>query len=166
MKQGQLIYLTGLSGSGKTTLATELQKIIPNSILLDGDIIRSTISTDLGYDKDSKVENIRRNNELINMLYNQGFVIIAAFMASISSERDKIFNTCLNNIKIQLTTPLDECIKRDVKGLYKLTPANLSGVNFKYSGFDNYDIAIDTTNISVYDSISTILDTIKLKDKQ
>jgi adenylylsulfate kinase-like enzyme len=115
---GKLIYITGLSGSGKTTISKELQKLIPNSILLDGDEIRNTINKDIGYDRESKIKNISRNNELISLLYNQGFTIIAAFMASVSSERDKIFTMCNNNVKIQLTTPIDVCIERDPKGLY------------------------------------------------
>lgn len=158
--QGKLIYITGLSGSGKTTLAKELQKHNPSFILLDGDELRHSVNSDLGYDKDSKILNIRRNNQLIELLYNQGFTIIAAFMASISSERDSIFEVCKNNLKIQLTTPLEVCICRDPKGLYKKNLQNFSGINFKYEGFQNPDLELDTSKYSIeecYEIISTKL---------
>jgi adenylylsulfate kinase-like enzyme len=161
--QGKLIYITGLSGSGKTTLAKELQKQNPSFILLDGDELRQSINSDLGYDEDSKILNIRRNNQLIELLYKQGFTIIAAFMASISRERDKVFETCKNNFKIQLTTPLEVCKYRDPKGLYKKNLQNFSGINFKYEGFLNPDLELDTSKFNIeecYEIIST-----KLQDR-
>ena len=66
---GCIIYITGLSGSGKTTIAKRLHQLIPHSILLDGDEIRNTINKDLGFNNNDKKENIRRNNELIKLLY-------------------------------------------------------------------------------------------------
>lgn len=160
---GRLIYITGLSGSGKTTISMELQKLIQNSIVLDGDIIRNTINKDLGYDKESKIENIRRNNALIEILYDQGFTIIAAFMASISEERDKIFTICHNNYKVQLTTPIEICIDRDTKGLYAKQPENFSGVNFKYEGFETPDLCIDTSIYNIDECLSKILELIQFK---
>lgn len=161
---GKLIYITGLSGSGKTTISKELQKLIPNSILLDGDEIRNTINKDIGYDRESKIKNISRNNELIKLLYNQGFTIIAAFMASVSSERDKIFTMCNNNVKIQLTTPIDVCISRDPKGLYSKNLNNFSGVNFKYDMLSDANLYLDTTNISIEESVKKVYDiSIKLQ---
>lgn len=155
---GKLIYITGLSGSGKTTIAKELQKQIDKSILLDGDEIRSNINCDLGYDRQSKIENIRRNNALIKLLYDQGFTIIAAFMASIKEERDKIFDLCPNYVAIQLITPLEICIQRDPKGLYKLNLNNFAGLNSKYDYLINSDLLIDTSKMDLEKTINYILD--------
>jgi len=154
----KLYYITGLSGSGKSTLAFELQKYIKQSIVLDGDIIRETINSDLGFTQQDKKENIRRNNALIKLLYDQNLIIICAFMASIKKERDKIFNECPNNIKIQLTTPLEECIKRDIKGLYKNNLDNFAGVSAKYESLENPDLCIDTKKLSIQECINIILE--------
>ena len=141
----KLIYITGLSGSGKTTIAKALQKITPNSILLDGDEIRTTINSDLGFDKNSKIENIRRNNALIKLLYEQDIVIICAFMASIKEERDKVFKECPNAITIQLSTPIHICQQRDPKQLYKQKLQNFAGVNMKYEPLDSPALILDTS---------------------
>lgn len=154
--QGMLIYITGFSGSGKTTIAEALRQVIPHAVLLDGDIIRRSVSKDLGYDVASKMENIRRNNELMKMMYDQGFVVIASFMASIEEERDKVFETCTNNIKIQLTTPLEICIRRDTKGLYKNNTKNLAGVSARYSPFKTADLFLDTSVMTVEDCVVEI----------
>jgi adenylylsulfate kinase-like enzyme len=159
----KLIYITGLSGSGKTTIGKALQKEIPNSILLDGDEIRSTINTDLGFDIKSKVENIRRNNALIKLLYDQDFVVICAFMASIKEERDKIFKHCTNAIKIQLITSICICKERDPKQLYKQNLQNFAGVNMKYEPFDFPDITLDTHTNSLNNCIKQIIDKYKKK---
>jgi len=151
-----LIYITGLSGSGKSTIAKELQKNIPNSVLLDGDDIRSTVNKDLGFTRPEKIENIRRNNALIKLLYDQEITVVCAFMSSISSERDKVFKECPNNLKIQLSTPLEVCTERDVKGLYKTKPKDFAGVTSKYEELEDPDIVLDTSKISLKECISKI----------
>lgn len=161
---GRLIYITGLSGSGKTTIAKDLQSRIPGSILLDGDEIRATVNKDLGYDRESKIQNIKRNNELISLLYNQGFTVICAFMASIPDVRDEVFNKCQNNIKVQLITPLEVCIQRDVKGLYKNKPQDFAGMTSSYNGFSEPDIKIDTSTRDVYSCTQIILDEYDISD--
>jgi adenylylsulfate kinase-like enzyme len=153
----KLIYITGLSGAGKTTIGLELQKRIPNSIFLDGDIIRNSMSKDLGFDPVAKLENIRRNNELIRMLYSQGFTVIAAFMASVQEERDKVFDMCLNSTLVQLTTPLDTCIRRDPKGLYAKKLDNFSGTSLPYNTSSHADIYINTAICTVSDAVNIII---------
>lgn len=151
-----LIYISGLSGSGKTTIAKALQKIIPNSILLDGDEIRSSINSDLGFEQSAKIENIRRNNALIKLLYDQGFTVICAFMASIASERDKLFNL-IPAIKVQIEIPLEVCKKRDTKGLYDLCPDDFAGVTSIYTPLPDPKLVINTDILSVNECVSLIL---------
>lgn len=155
---GRLIYITGFSGSGKTTIASALQQHIPHSIVLDGDVIRKSINVDLGYDEQSKQENIRRNTELMALLYDQGFTVIAAFMGSLGEYRDLVFDRCPDSIRVQLTTPLDVCIARNTKGLYNKSTSNLAGVTARYSPLTSPDLQLDTSVISVDDCVRSILD--------
>ena len=162
LNKNKIIYITGLSGSGKTTISKKLQKLIPNSILLDGDEIRNSINRDLGFDYDSKVENIRRNNDLITLLNSQGFTIICSFMASIGSERDKLFENNDNVIKIQLTTSLKECMRRNTKNLYNEDIKNLSGFNFKYDELKEPHLKLDTSVLTVQECVDNILTLLKV----
>lgn len=152
-----LIYISGLSGSGKTTIGKELQKHIVGSVLLDGDIIRNTINTDLGFTPKDKIENIRRNNALISMLHDQGITVICCFMASIPEERNKLFDKFPGAIKVQLSTTLDVCQTRNVKGLYSTLPDNFAGVTAIYCPLPNPDITIDTTSTALSDIVDTIM---------
>lgn len=154
---GVLIYITGLSGSGKTTIGKALQERIPHSIILDGDQIRSAMNSDLGYTAEAKVENIRRNNELIKLLYDQGVTVIACFMASVAVERDKVFDMCPMSVKVQLTTSVDICRARDTKGLYTRVVDNFAGVSAPYQSLSNPDIMIDTSLESIDTSVRMIL---------
>lgn len=153
---GRLIYLTGFSGAGKTTIGVELQKRLPGSILLDGDVIRGTISRDLGFGREAKVENIRRNNALIKMLYDQGLTVIGCFMASVAEERDKVFGLCANVLKVQLTTPLEVCAQRDVKGLYAAKPEHFAGVSAQYAPLLSPDLELDTSRLSLAECVGAI----------
>lgn len=153
--RGRIIYITGLSGSGKTTIAKHLQNKIPNSILLDGDEVRQSVSKDLGFCIRDKRENIRRNNELIKLLSDQGFVVICAFMASIPEERNKLF-TEREVLSVQLTTPLEVCRSRDTKGLYKHYIENLSGVSLPYTPLENPSLSLDTSVVSLIDCVDSI----------
>jgi adenylylsulfate kinase len=153
----KIIYISGLSGSGKTTIAKKLQEEIPNSILLDGDEIRNSINSDLGFTKEDKIENIRRNNDLIRLLYNQGFNIICAFMASIAEEREKIFAD-IPALKVQIDIPIDVCIKRNTKGLYSKNIENFAGMTSKYEPLLCPDIVLDTDMFSITECVNLVLD--------
>lgn len=153
---GLLIYLTGFSGAGKTTIGVELQRRLPGSVLLDGDVIRNSINADLGFGLEAKVENIRRNNALIKMLYDQGLTVIGCFMASVAEERDKIFGACRNALKVQLTTPLEVCARRDVKGLYAAKPEHFAGVSARYAPLPSPDLELDTSLLSLDDCVGAI----------
>ena len=153
-------YITGLSGSGKTTIALELQKSIPNSVVLDGDVIRKDLNKDLGFTREDKVENIRRNNALIKLLSEQGLFVICAFMASISEEREKLFELCPNTLKVQLTTSIEECIRRDTKGYYSNPRDNFAGITSKYEPLHNPDISLNTELLSLESCINIIRDCI------
>lgn len=157
MHSFNVIYLTGYSGAGKTTIAKELQRLVQGSVLLDGDIIRSTINADLGFTVDDKIENIRRNNALISMLADQEVPVICAFMASIGEERDKLFRSRDDVLRVQLTTPLETCIRRDPKGHYAKQLKNFAGVTAKYTPLPDPHLEIDTSKLSLRECVDKIL---------
>jgi len=153
---GRIIYITGLSGSGKTTIGKELQKQIPHSIHLDGDEIRVSMNTDLGFSTSEKTENIRRNNALIKLLSDQGHTVICSFMASVVTERDKLFIACPHIITVQLSTSVTTCAERDPKGYYSKKLINFAGITTEYVPIDNPNLTLDTTNSTVESCVKGI----------
>ena len=127
--QKKIIWLFGLSGAGKSTIACAIgeqlkQHGIP-CVLLDGDDLRATVNKDLGYSVEDRKENIRRAAEFAKLLSQQNMPCICAFITPFKSLRDLVRHTLQNNVILfYLDTPLEECIRRDVKGLYKRAIAN------------------------------------------
>lgn len=124
-----IIWLMGLSGSGKTYYANYLSKEY-GFIMLDGDEIRKTISSDLGYDINSKLENGRRTMGLCRLLYSQANIVVAT-ITSTESSRDWVKEELKDyNLKmVWVKAGIETCKKRDPKWLYKNKPDNMTGVN-------------------------------------
>jgi adenylylsulfate kinase len=116
------IWLTGLPCSGKTTISHILKKEISlfeqKVIHLDGDIVRCGLCADLGFTQDDRVENIRRIAHLCELLNKEDIVIIASFISPDSKMRDYLKKTITNLKTVFVDCPLEECIERDVKGMY------------------------------------------------
>lgn len=120
-----VIWLTGLSGAGKSTLAGALESFLHQngyrSYLLDGDNVRHGLNKDLGFDHDSRVENIRRVGEVAKLMVDAGLIVITAFISPYRNERDmvrKMFGA-EEFVEVYLDVPLQVCEQRDPKGLYK-----------------------------------------------
>lgn len=155
----KLIWITGLSGSGKSTLANALEIKLHSinylTYVLDGDNIRSTINSDLGFTKEDRTENLRRAAEISKILMDAGVTVIAAFLSPLESQRNMIKKIVgqENYFDIYLNTPIEECEKRDVKGLYKKAKAgliiNFTGISSIYEEPSNSFITISTQNVSV-----------------
>ena len=123
-QQSKVIWFTGLSGSGKTTLAIALEKTLFCkgffAQVLDGDNIRSGINKNLGFSHEDRMENIRRIAEIAKLLVNSGVICICSFVSP-TEETRKIARDIIGRndfLEIFLSTPLEVCEKRDVKGLY------------------------------------------------
>ncbi|WP_405576037.1 adenylyl-sulfate kinase [Winogradskyella sp. Asnod2-B02-A] len=170
-----LLWFTGLSGSGKSTLANlvemELHKKGISTFSLDGDNIRQGINKDLSFVPEDRTENIRRIAEIANLMVDAGVVTLAAFVSPYIKDRENIKQIvgADNFIEIYINTSLDECERRDVKGLYKKARAgeikNMTGISAPYEAPVNPDIEIVTDHQDIDTSVQTILDFIIQKLK-
>lgn len=169
----KLIWFTGLSGSGKSTISNILENMLFengfSTYSLDGDNIRFGLCKGLGFSIDERTENIRRIAEVANLMLDAGLIVLASFISPLKSQRDLVRKIVgeENFVEIYVSTPILECEKRDVKGLYKKAKKgeikNFTGVSSVYQTPKNPDITIDTTNISINQSVQFIYS--KIKDK-
>ena len=170
-----LLWFTGLSGSGKSTLANlvevELSKLGIHTYVLDGDNVRNGINKDLSFAPEDRTENIRRIAEVSNLFIDAGVVTLAAFVSPYIKDRENI-KTIVgkeNFIEIYINTSLEECERRDVKGLYKKARAgeikNMTGISAPYEAPIHPDLEIITDHQPIEASVKSILDVIieKLK---
>ncbi|MGJ8548662.1 adenylyl-sulfate kinase [Winogradskyella wichelsiae] len=173
--QSYLLWFTGLSGSGKSTLANlvevELRQLGVSTYVLDGDNIRNGLNKDLSFAPEDRSENIRRIAEVGNLFVDAGLLTIAAFVSPYREDRANIkaIVGAENFIEIYVNTSLEECERRDVKGLYKKARAgeiqNMTGISAPYEAPIKPDIEIITDGQPIEVSVKSILDVIieKLK---
>lgn len=167
-----LIFFTGLSGSGKSTLANGLEEKLFNeqvrTFVLDGDNVRRGINKNLGFSPEDRSENNRRIGEISKLFIDAGIVVLAAFVAPYRKDREFIKDTVHpdNFIEVFVNTSLEECEKRDVKGLYKKARSgeiqNMTGISAPYEVPENPDIEVSHLN-SIEESVALIYQ--KIKDK-
>jgi adenylylsulfate kinase len=161
-----LIWFTGLSGSGKSTIAnaleSKLNSLNVSTYSLDGDNIRFGICKDLTFSPEDRTENIRRVAEIANLFVDAGIVTLASFVSPYSKDREDVRNTvgAKNYIEVFVNTSLDECERRDVKGLYKKAREgeikNMTGISAPYEIPQNPDLEIDTIKESLEESVDKI----------
>ncbi|MEX2324418.1 MAG: adenylyl-sulfate kinase [Nitriliruptoraceae bacterium] len=160
------VWLTGLSGSGKSTIATALERHLvaggTAAYLLDGDNIRHGLNRDLGFAPAERTENIRRVGEVCRLLCDAGLVAIAAFISPYAADRQLVRDLHTHPfVEVFVDTPLSECERRDVKGLYARARAGeiaeFSGVSAPYEPPQQPDVRIDTTTTSVDRAVAAIV---------
>lgn len=140
--QGKVIWFTGLSGSGKSTLANALDRALheagKHTYILDGDNIRHGLNRDLGFNDTDRVENIRRIAEVSKLMLDAGLIVMTAFISPFKREREMARELigANNFIEVYVSTSLEVCEQRDVKGLYKKARAgeipNMTGISSPY----------------------------------
>lgn len=165
-----MIWFTGLSGSGKSTLAIALERELQNRGLLcrilDGDNIRSGINNNLGFTAEDRVENIRRIAEIGKLFVDTGVITIAAFISPNNELREMAANIISkeNFVEVYISTPIEECEKRDVKGLYAKARRgeikNFTGISAPFEAPEDAALSIDTSKHSVKESVDMLLDLI------
>ncbi len=168
-----LLWFTGLSGSGKSTLANLVEVALTkkgiSTYTLDGDNIRQGINKDLSFAPKDRTENIRRIAEIGNLMVDAGVLTLAAFVSPYKSDRENIKTIvgAENFIEIYINTSLEECERRDVKGLYKKARAgeikNMTGISAPYEAPVHPDLEIITDNQTIETSVQSILDFIVQK---
>lgn len=154
-----VVWLTGLSGSGKTTLGSQLHSTLKSAglaiALLDGDIIRQGLCSDLGYTQEDRDENIRRVAEVSKLMLSVGVVVVVAFISPTIKEREMAKNIIGNEhfIEVHVNASLKTCINRDPKGLYKKALLGeikaFTGIDAPYEVPVSPNIKIDTEAITV-----------------
>ena len=167
-----LIFFTGLSGSGKSTIANALEHRLYESgiktYVLDGDNIRHGINKNLSFSPADRSENLRRIGEISKLLIDAGLVVLAAFIAPYEKDREFIKKTVGtdNYVEVFVNTSLEECERRDVKGLYEKARKgeikNMTGISAPYEKPSNPDIEV-THEFTVEKSVDIIYEKIKNK---
>ena len=166
-QKGKVFWLTGLSGSGKTTIALQLEKELYKLgflvQILDGDNIRAGINNNLSFSEADRAENIRRISEVSKLFLNCGVITINCFVSPTKKMRQnakKIIGK-ENYYEIFINADLETCEKRDVKGLYKKARSgeikNFTGIDAEYEKPNNASLEVDTTQLSIDQSIEIIL---------
>ena len=175
LKQHQplLLWFTGLSGSGKSTIANcveqELHKNSIHTYTLDGDNIRKGLNSDLSFSPEDRSENIRRIAETAHLMIDAGLVVLAAFVSPYRIDRDHIRNIVGddNMVEIYINTSVEECERRDVKGLYKKARKgeiqNMTGISAPYESPLHPDIQINTEEVTIVDATKQIINFINPK---
>lgn len=159
-----MLWLTGLSGSGKSTLAEKLydefDRLGKKVERLDGDVLRG-VFPNTGFSKEARDEHIKRVGFMASRLEYHGVIVIASFISPYRAARDFVRNLCKNFIEIHVKASLDECKRRDVKGLYKKV---LSGEIKSFTGIDDPyeepvqpEISVDTEHQTVEQSAAQIM---------
>lgn len=163
-----VIWLTGLSASGKSTIAVELQSILFERgykvFILDGDNIRHGLNKNLGFSPQDREENIRRVGEVAKLFADAGFLVITAFISPYKKDRDDVRNLLPHGdfIEVYVKASLNECERRDPKGLYKKAREGqikeFTGISAPYEEPLNPEIIIDTEIKSKEESAKFIAD--------
>lgn len=170
-QRGITLWFTGLSGAGKSTLAIALEKELYRKRflcrILDGDNIRSGINNNLGFSPADRMENVRRIAEIAKLFVDSGIVTIAAFISPTRAIRRLAADILGKNdfLEIYLSTPLAECEKRDVKGLYRKARrgeiADFTGITAPFEPPEHPFLQLDTSRYTPEESVEILLKAIE-----
>ena len=167
-QHGLCIWMTGLSGSGKSTIAVELERLLHasgiHSMVLDGDNVRTGINSNLGFSEADRTENIRRIAEVAKLFVGNGIVTICCFVSPTIAIREqaKAIIGATDFVEVFVDTSLEECERRDVKGLYAKARAgevkDFTGISAPFEAPTQADIIVTTTGREPEDSAGDIFE--------
>jgi bifunctional enzyme CysN/CysC len=162
-----ILWFTGLSGSGKSTIANMLERELllkgVHTYLLDGDNMRHGLNQDLGFTDADRVENVRRVGHVARLFVDAGTIVLCSFISPFRAERRMVRELVEPGefLEIHVDTPLDECMRRDPKGLYARAQQgqikNFTGIDSPYEAPENPEIVIDTARQSAHEAAQSIL---------
>jgi adenylylsulfate kinase len=160
-----VLWFTGLSGSGKSTIATRVhEELVRQGIeseYIDGDALRE-VFPNTGFTRADREEHLRRTGYMASRLAAHGVTVIASFVSPYRESRDFVRGLCRHFLEIYVATPLDECERRDVKGLYARARRgeirNFTGIDDPYEPPEHPELTLDTRILSVDQSVAKVLE--------
>ena len=165
------VWLTGLSGSGKSTLANLLEKRLfaegKHTYVLDGDNVRHGLNRNLGFTEADRVENIRRVAEVARLMVDAGLIVVVSFISPFAADRAMARSLFAPDefIEVFVDTPLEECERRDVKGLYakarKGELKNFTGIDSPYEAPSQADVHLQTAQLSLEQCVDSLMTSLK-----
>ena len=167
-----VLWFTGLSGSGKSTIAARVRKeLVRRGVeveLLDGDTLRA-IFPQTGFTREARTEHIRRVGYMAGLLEKHGVFVVATFVSPYVEARRFVRKFCRKFIEVHVSTPLEVCEKRDVKGLYARARRgeirNFTGISDPYEPPRKPEMRIDTTDMSVAEASRKVVEYLEKRSK-
>lgn len=165
-----VLWFTGLSGSGKSTISEKIYSILKERGYrvehLDGDAIREVFPK-TGFSREDRNAHVRRVGYIASRLQAHDVFVIGSFISPYKEARDFVRKMCQDFVEIYISTPLEECERRDVKGLYKKARkgeiTQFTGIDDPYEAPENPEIEIDTTNITADEAVQKVLEYLEAK---
>jgi adenylylsulfate kinase len=159
-----VLWFTGLSGSGKSTIATRVdQELVQRGLdveYIDGDALRE-VFPNTGFTRAEREDHVRRTGYMASRLAAHGVTVVASFVSPYRESRDFIRTLCSNFVEIYVSTPLEECERRDVKGLYARARRgeikNFTGIDDPYERPEHPELTLETHALSVDECVAKVL---------
>lgn len=167
--RGVTVWMTGLPGSGKTTIADEVERRLKemgrNVEILDGDEVRKGLSSDLGFSKEDRQQHAKRVTYVAKVLSRNGVIVLVGLISPFRAFRQYAREEIGDFIEVYVDTSLDECIRRDPKGLYKKALAgeikDLTGLQDPYEPPEEPELVIPTEDVSVDQAADMVMDALR-----
>lgn len=169
--RGKVLWFTGLSASGKSTIAHKVELLLYemgcSTYVFDGDNVRHGLCGDLGFSDEDRAENVRRIGEMVNLFIDAGTIAITAFISPVKEEREKVRTLvgAENFIEIFVDCPVEVCVKRDPKGIYKKALngdiKDFTGISSPYEAPDKPEIIIKSEIEDFDDAAQGVIDTLR-----
>jgi adenylyl-sulfate kinase len=164
-QKGVTVWFTGMSGAGKTALAVPLEAELQRRGLrverLDGDIVRQSLTRDLGFSKEDRDKNIERITFVAKLLTRNGVATLCSFISPYRAVRAQVAQEVGNFVEVYCYAPVEVLVERDVKGLYKKALAgeikNFTGISDPYEAPENPDVVIDSSTETIDESLTKVL---------
>jgi len=172
--KGHVLWFTGLSGSGKSTVASAVERELHQrgirTYILDGDNVRTGLNSDLDFSAASREENIRRIAHVSALMKDAGLVVLSAFVSPYQKDRDYVREVAGDDFsEVFISTPLEVCEQRDVKGLYAKARAgeisNFTGISAPFEAPTNPELDVPTHTMSIEEAAMMVVDYIVTRIK-